>query len=400
MEKKKKNNTILIITIIFFNLIIFLGFIIISHKPLIYGGFSLFIIGILECIFIKKLFSNVKVVIINFSVLLLFIALIELYLDIFKPVFNKNQKDFIRKYSDNYYTTDSLLGYIPQKDKQSSAQLIDGNDIIFDVKYTINKNGVRISPHDINDNFKNKNFINVLYFGCSFTFGEGLNDNETFPWLVEEMSNFRYKTYNFGFHGYGPNQMLRMLEINFIDKIVDTNNKTLAFFLLGDFHFERSSGKYPAITWCANSPRYILNKNEKVKFKGMFTDMIKYKIISTIVKKSSIAHKLEEKLYGSKIEEKDNDLLLGILQKSKIILKEKYNTDLYVIIWDDEYFKNIEFINDSLNNMGISVILITDIIPDLKENQEKYTYIDSHPNQLCNNLMAMYLFSYLQNIKK
>lgn len=397
MKKEKIINTILIT----FNFIIFLGFIIMTHRPLIYGGVTLSIIGILECIFIKKLFSNVKVVIINLSILLFFIALIELYLDIFKPVPYKQKKDFIKKYSKDYRASDHLLGYIPRKDKQSFEQLIDGNNIIFNVKYTINKKGIRISPHDINDGFKNKDFINVLFFGCSFTYGEGLNDNETFPWQIEEMSNFRYKTYNFGFHGYGPNQMLRMLEINFIDEIVDTNNTTLAFFLLGNFHLDRVSGKYPAIAWCGDSPRYVVDKKEIVKYKGkFFLGMLKYLAINKIAEKSSIAHHLERILYNWKRTKKDSDLLLGILKKSKIILKEKYNTELYVIIWNDKSFKKFDEWIDPLNNMGIPVILMTGIIPDLNENQEKYILADGHPNKLSNNLIANYLFSYLQGIKK
>ena len=127
--------------------------------------------------------------------------------------------------------------------------------------------------------------------------------------------------------------------------------------------------------------------------------MLKYIVVSKIAEKSSIAHHLERILYNWKRNKKDTDLLLGILKKSKIILKEKYNTELYIIIWNDKYFENFEWI-DPLNNMGIPVILMTDIIPDLKENQEKYTIIDGHPNKLCNNLIANYLFSYLQSIKK
>lgn len=47
----------------------------------------------------------------------------------------------------------------------------------------------------------------IWVFGCSFTYGWGLNDDETYPWLLQEKLP-RYRIVNFGTNGYGTLQSL------------------------------------------------------------------------------------------------------------------------------------------------------------------------------------------------
>jgi hypothetical protein len=76
--------------------------------------------------------------------------------------------------------------------------------LIYDVTYTIDADGLRIAagldenPHDNRC---------MLFFGCSFTFGEGVDDHEAMPYVAGTLANLR--AYNFGFPGYGPHQMPR-----------------------------------------------------------------------------------------------------------------------------------------------------------------------------------------------
>ena len=109
----------------------------------------------------------------------------------------------------------------------TSKKMIKDGQVFYDVTYTINKYGLRVSPHDLKENITNTyNFKNILFFGGSFTFGEGVNDDENLPWKIEKKSNYKLKSYNFGFHGYGSHQMLRTLELGLIDNIVDLNKSS------------------------------------------------------------------------------------------------------------------------------------------------------------------------------
>ncbi len=49
----------------------------------------------------------------------------------------------------------------------------------------------------------------VILFGCSFTFGAGLNDNETFSYKLSKYTG--RNVYNRGLSGYGVQHMLYML---------------------------------------------------------------------------------------------------------------------------------------------------------------------------------------------
>ncbi len=53
---------------------------------------------------------------------------------------------------------------------------------------------------------------NILFVGDSFTFGDGLNDHETYPWLVQENLP-EYSVHNFGVPGYGTCQIYKSLKL-------------------------------------------------------------------------------------------------------------------------------------------------------------------------------------------
>jgi len=73
---------------------------------------------------------------------------------------------------------------------------------LYDVTYTIGDDGLRITPkYELNELDQC-----IVIFGGSFTLGEGLNDEESMPYLIGNFSKFN--TYNLGFYGYGPHQML------------------------------------------------------------------------------------------------------------------------------------------------------------------------------------------------
>ena len=44
----------------------------------------------------------------------------------------------------------------------------------------------------------------VLFFGCSYTFGEGVNDTETLPYRTGVLAEGLLRMINFGLHSYGP----------------------------------------------------------------------------------------------------------------------------------------------------------------------------------------------------
>ena len=89
------------------------------------------------------------------------------------------------------------LGYGPPNDGSFSSIKLKNNDTVYSVIYSI-KDKIRITPSS-----NNKVNNQILFLGCSQTFGEGLNDNETLPHYFGLETNNFYQIKNYGFHGYG-----------------------------------------------------------------------------------------------------------------------------------------------------------------------------------------------------
>ncbi len=52
----------------------------------------------------------------------------------------------------------------------------------------------------------------VLFFGCSYTFGDGFEDSESMPYQFQKFVGGRYQAFNYGYTAYGAHQMLPILE--------------------------------------------------------------------------------------------------------------------------------------------------------------------------------------------
>jgi len=75
----------------------------------------------------------------------------------------------------------------------------------------------------------------IWIFGCSFTYGWSLNDQETFPWLLQERFP-HYEVVNFGVNGYGTVQSL----IQFREALARGRVPKAVLLNFASFHDERN----------------------------------------------------------------------------------------------------------------------------------------------------------------
>ncbi len=126
------------------------------------------------------------------------------------------------------------------------------NEVIYKVTYTIGPNNLRSTPRVNN----NDNLL-IRFFGGSFVFGEGLNDNQTLSFYTQLASN-NIESQNLGFHGFGVHNALKLLEKTAKSK------GAMNLLLTGTYHAHRS-GCVPS--YSSNHPWYELIDN-KVVYKG------------------------------------------------------------------------------------------------------------------------------------
>ena len=116
--------------------------------------------------------------------------------------------------STDLFTLDDTLGVRPAPGLHTTAKMTYGGRTVYDVTYSFDEHGLRISPPD------ERGFEQpcVLFFGGSFTFGEGVEDDEAMPYRAGVRAAGRAAVRNFGFSGYGPHQMLAAIESGFVEE--------------------------------------------------------------------------------------------------------------------------------------------------------------------------------------
>src|SRR6185503_2200430 len=106
------------------------------------------------------------------------------------------------------------------------------NDYSFRVTHL--SNGLRIT-HPLADPIA-ENRDQIWIFGCSFTHGFGVNDDGTYPWILQSRLT-GYEIVNFGTDGYGSVQSL----IQFEEALQAGRKPALVIVAYASFHDMRNA---------------------------------------------------------------------------------------------------------------------------------------------------------------
>jgi len=167
---------------------------------------------------VKKIFGWTFILVINYFIFFYLIYVLSAILLVNSIIPNIK---LINEYQRNYYN----IGYRNIWQSQSECIEFSDKQIFVPKKTSCNFNNVefktivsfdefgRSSDHPINDD---RNGIAVL--GNSFAMGWGVNDKETFSYLLEQKIN--RPVYNLGVAGYGAiRSLIRFQEFNLLDKV-------------------------------------------------------------------------------------------------------------------------------------------------------------------------------------
>lgn len=251
------------------------------------------------------------------------------------------------------------------------------DEVLFDVKYDINGWGHRQMPAP-DSNAPN----DLLLFGCSFTFGHGLESGETWAWQLAAMLGKTWQVENYAQNGYGANQMLCMLEHGLV--IPPHGERRFALFLAIAHHVRRNE-------FFPNFPHYTLAEDASLRLEGkpryswltrLGRTMNGSQLAASV---SSIATKI--------ILDRHPEFLrtyLAMILKSHLLLKERYNSQLVVLLWPD-----IEYLKPELEKAGIPVLLAREALPGWNaDNGAAYMIhplYERHPNSRAGYELAEWL---------
>ena len=298
-------------------------------------------------------------------------------------------------YNSEYFTPDSITGYKAKPNVHATSLRKNSDEVIYNVSYTSNNFGYRNTP---NSNPDSKHCI--LLFGDSFTIGEGLNDDQTLPYFLNQHLHLR--VFNFGFHGYGNHQALALLKSGEVTSITQDCDDYIAFYESLPGHIRRANG---FSTWeDLNAPRFELINNTliwKNQHKSLW-DKITNKLFLQLKEKSYLFKFLRPKYTYN---ERYNALYFAILQEIDSLLRTQFHTKLHFILWDSNNLSSdIEAMESNaiiawLKNQDFAWFLVSTILPQYADNRLQYGIhsCDTHPNALANELIAKFLADRIQS---
>ena len=304
--------------------------------------------------------------------------------------------EFFGRIGGGYFRLDEVRGYAAEANVKAHERVQTDHRLLRDIVYTTDANGLRVAPHDLEATPPTSAgaYENVVFFGCSVTVGEGVDDREAMPWRFETLSRGKYRTFNLGFHGYGPHQMLRILETGLIDRLVAGRPPSKAVYQGLIEHIERSAGNYPAISWGPSAPRYVLRPDGTPTYSGPFYTGYGSAIFSAL-NQSHVFPVVAPFAIGWQRTARDIDLYVAIVKRSRDLFRARYGGQLVVVMWG-AYDRDYAAVVERLRQSGIRVLEVHTMISDIYSADWKYKLEgDEHPNPTAHALIAKFLLAEL-----
>lgn len=149
---------------------------------------------------------------------------------------------------------------------------IENGKTIFDTVVTRDENGFRLIP----DSKSKKNPRYHLFFGgCSFTFGEGLNDADAFPAMVSTHLP-QTLVVNMGAPGTGISEQLYLWRgFNWNERYKEQEG--LLLYSIIDDHFERLNGTWRYLDWARDTSPQFKQQDGKLVYAGILAETHGYR---------------------------------------------------------------------------------------------------------------------------
>ena len=290
------------------------------------------------------------------------------------------------EYTLDFFRPDPLLGHRPRPSAAVDSLKKIGEETLYDVVYTIDEHQRRVTPLDSPET--RSRFI--LFFGGSFTFGEGLNDDETLPYYVGRLAP-DYQPYNYGLSGYGPQQMLAKLQSDELTAEIP-QTEGIAIFTFIDAHVERAIGSmYVYNAWGDEMPYYHLDWGGNLTRQGNFkTGRPLRSTLFETLEQSEMATYFQLNI-PPRLSSRHYAHAVRIIAEARDTFQAKYRSDdFYVVIYPDEgdYFEDME---PHLQAANLKILNYDEALKLDPEAGLAISPIDRHPTQAAHQIVAEWL---------
>jgi hypothetical protein len=282
----------------------------------------------------------------------------------------------------NYRVRDPILGYAPMANTARTVTKYYRERPLYTTIYTIDGDGLRIAPPVNPDRLKGT----VLMFGGSFTYGDGVANDEALPYQIGLLTGGDLRVLNLGFHGYGPQQMLAALEAGRCNEIVAPNKPVVAVYQCSLHHARRASGRIP---WREGMPRYRRDSRGTLVRDGLYPREVSNRgPLGQLFDRSF----LYRRTFGDerRVSRQEIDLLIEMIEQSSRATASLFGgARLLVLYWDDSGRQDTALIR-GLDLRNIPVLRVSEAI-DVHDPKIRIDRRDRHPSADTHRRLAEYV---------
>jgi hypothetical protein len=280
-----------------------------------------------------------------------------------------------------FFRQDEDLGIALENNRRVRCEVLYDNKQLWDVHYSSDEFGRRTTTH-LSES-EPKQF--AVFFGCSYLFGEGSNDDETIPSQFSKAAP-QFRSYNYGVPGYGTQQMLAIIESGKLKQEIREEQGIGVYLYLPEIHESRVIGEMEIVnSFGANFPYYFLDKEKNLQRNGQFSSG--RKLTNSIY--SVLGKSRTRQYFGLNFprrQEAHYQLATALMVHSAKLFKEQFPTsEFYVVVYPNQLTPPLPILNN-LKTLDIKVMDFSKLF-DSSHVENQYVG-DGHPTPKANAMLA------------
>lgn len=278
---------------------------------------------------------------------------------------------------------DSVLGYKPAPLEIHQGVKTHGKDTVYAIQYQSDAFSLRQTP--LAPVAGDRPYF-AQFFGCSMTFGEGVQDQETIPYFFGQAFP-TYRPYNFAYSGYGPAQALARLESKQVHPIVQ-EKKGLGFYIYIPDHINRVVSTMSHYAYNkGNAPYYVIEQG-KLQAQGLIKENRRWtNLVYDILLQSNIFAYFQIGL-PFQLNAAHVELTAEVLAKTAQTFEQQFDQSTFYVILYPTTLENGEM-KRLLEQKGVKVLDYTKLF-----NPKDATFaipFDEHPTPYANQVLVKQL---------
>jgi hypothetical protein len=243
----------------------------------------------------------------------------------------------------------------------------------------------------------------ILFFGDSFTYGEGVEDADTYPSQFAKL-NPDFQIYNYGIGGSSPSHYLQEIEVFPEYRYVGTKmpSRNIGIYLIIDDTIERviyRMGSIRSRPWIRELPYYDLDSKGRPRLMGNFKDNRQtLNLVYSFFAGSALLDFFNVD-FPPDIRQSDLDFMAVIMKTYWDHLKKFMPMDRFIVVSYPESVINPLKYKKAFEKVGIEFWDLSQARISEISGQRDHIPWDRHPNEIAYYLLAEILTYKLKTTK-